>query len=272
MATLMNQGTLYYTQRCREQQSLTSNTTATEVEVSYGLRVFHGVTPDTFTVGDTVSYTVVLENTETGTLFTPNVTVGVTGGTLSLVADSVRGYLLTPSGIGAVVVEVTSTDPLSFFVDTAIPAGGFLFIDYDAVVTAAVGEEIVSLAVGAANGGSPTGPILTDRDTAVTRRVAVTLQKTAPETASVGESIAYRFTVTNEDTTPITLDRLTDDLPEGFAFTGVTLTVGGVNVPLVAGVDYTVSTDGTFVLLPSETVSLPGGMTAVLTLTGVVTA
>ena len=70
----------------------------------------------------------------------------------------------------------------------------------------------------------------------------------------------------------MSLDGLTDQLPEGFSFTGAALTVGGVVVPLTAGVDYTVTPDGLFTLTPSTPISIPGGATAILTLTGVVTA
>lgn len=271
MAILQNQGTLLYTPTGGTQQSLNSNITQTEVSVTYGIAVFHGVTPDTFLVGDTVSYTVVLQNTESGSLYTPNVTVNVTGGTLDYVAGSVTAYLLTGSAVTAVPVTVTATDPLTLLVDAVIPAGGLVYIDYQAVVTAATADEIVSTAIGGANAGSPTGAIVSDSDTATITRATLAIVKTAPETASVGDTINYQFTITNSAAEAISFDCLTDQLPEGFTFTGATLTVGGVSVPLVAGVDYTV-TDGLFLLDPATPVSVPGGTAAILTLTGVVTA
>ena len=272
MATLINQGTLYFTPCDGVQQSLTTNITETEVEVTYGLSVFHGVTPDTFAVGDTLSYTVVLQNTGSGTLYTPNVGITVTGGTLALVPDSVTAFLLTADDVTAVPVTVTAGAPFGFVIDTAIPAGALVYLNYEATVTAAMGDLLVSTATGGANAGSPTGPILTDSDTAIARRQTLTITKDAPDSAAVGDTIAYRFVITNSGEESVTLDSLTDQLPEGFSFTGAALVVGGVIVPLVAGVDYTVTADGLFTLNPAARITLPAGTSAQLTLTGVVTA
>ncbi len=272
MATLINQGTLFFTPADGVQQSLTTNTTATEVEVTYGLAVFHAVTPDTFAVGDTLAYTVVLQNTAGGTLYGPNVGIGVTGGTLALVPDSVTAYLLTAEGVTAVPISVTEGAPFGFVIDTAIPAGAIVYLGYEATVTAATGDVLVSTATGGANAGSPTGPVLTDSDTAVAVRRTLQITKEAPEEASVGDTIAYRFLITNSGEEAVTVDGLTDQLPDGFSFTGAALVVGGVVVPLTAGVDYTVTPEGLFALNPATPISLPAGTAAQLTLTGVVTA
>ena len=272
MATLINQGTLFFTPSDGVQQSLTTNITETEVEVTYGFSVYHGVTPDSFAVGDTLSYTVVLQNTGSGTLYTPNVGITVTGGSLVLVPGSVTAYLLTADDVTAVPVTVTGGAPFGFVIDAAIPAGALVYLDYEATVTAAMGELLVSTATGGANAGSPTGPILTDSDTAIARRQTLQITKSAPEEAAVGDTIAYRFVITNSGEESVTLDRLTDQLPEGFSFTGAALVVGGVVVPLVAGVDYTVTAEGLFTLNPVARITLPAGTSAQLTLTGVVTA
>lgn len=272
MAILQNQGTLFYTLVTGEQQSLTTNITETAVEVNYGLAVYHGVTPDTFAVGDALSYTVVLQNTGSGTLYTPNVGITVTGGTVTLVPGSVTAYLLTADDVAAVPVIVTGGAPFGFVLDTAIPASALVYLNYEVTVAGAVADVLVSTATGGANAGSPAGPILTDSDTAIARRQTLSVVKSAPEEASVGDTIAYCFVITNSGEESLTIDGLTDQLPEGFSFTGVALVVGGVIVPLVAGVDYTVTPDGLFTLTPSAPISLPAGTTAQLTITGVVTA
>ena len=272
MATLINRGTLLFTPGDGVQQSLTTNVTQTEVEVTYGLSVFHGVTPATFAVGDTLSYTAVLQNTGSGTLYTPNVGITVTGGTLTLVPDSVTAYLLTAEGVTALPVTATEGAPFGFLIDAAIPGGALVYLDYQATVTAATADLLVSTATGGANAGSPTGPILTDSDTAIAVRQTLEITKSAPEVASVGDTIAYRFLITNSGEESVTLDTLTDRLPAGFSFTGVALVVGGVIVPLAAGVDYTVSDEGLFILAPTARITLPAGASAELTVTGVVTA
>ena len=93
MATLLNQGTLKYTPCCGEQTTVSTNVTATDVVVTYGIDVLHSVTPDTFSVGGVLSYTVLIRNTGTGTLYAPTVTVSEVGGTLSLIPGSVAAFL-----------------------------------------------------------------------------------------------------------------------------------------------------------------------------------
>ena len=272
MPTLINQGTLLFTPQTGFQQSLNSNITATEVSVSYGLEVSHAATPTTFVVGDTIFYTVLLQNTGTGTLYNPFVVVDFEGGELSLVAGSATAFLFANGEVSAVPVTATQSSPITFTLDTAIPAGGFIYLVYRAVVESATENEIVSTARGGANEGSETGPTVSDSDSAVITRTQLTIVKNAPETASVGDTIAYQFVITNNSGAPITLDGLTDQLPSGFTFTVATLTVDGTAVPLVAGTDYTVTAEGLFTLDPVALITLPAGATAMLTLNGVVTA
>jgi len=272
MATLINQGTLRFTPTYGTQQSLVSNTTVTEVSISYALELTHAASPTTFSVGDTIVYTVLMRNTGTGTLYNPFVNIDVTGGELSLVPESAVAFLYANGSADAVPVTATQASPITLVLDTVIPAGGFVYLTYSAVVTSAEGAEIVSVATGGANEGSPTGPTISDSDSAIITRVLLSVVKNAPDTAEVGDSISYQFVIENTSGAPVTLDSLTDELPEGFSFTTATLSVNGVEFPLVAGTDYSISAEGVFVLDPAAPVTLPAGGVAVLTLNGVVTA
>ena len=68
MATLFNQGTLRFTSQGGTQTSISSNITSTEFDITYGLSVAHGASPESYAIGDTIRYAVVLENTGSGTL------------------------------------------------------------------------------------------------------------------------------------------------------------------------------------------------------------
>ncbi len=272
MAFITNQGTLLFTPECGTQGSLVSNITTTEVIVTYGLTVAHGATPTTFTVGDTISYTVLFENTGTGLLYNPFVTVNVAGGELDYVEGSATAFLYANGEVTPVTLTLANTDPLTFTTDVVMPAGSVLYVNYQSTVESATENEIVSTATGAANEGSDLGPTISDSDTAIITRTLLSIVKTAPETAGVGDTINYQFTITNTSSGMIVLDALRDQLPAAFAFSGVTLTVGGTAVPLTEGVDYTVSDTGLFVLDPAAIIRLPAGAVAVVTLMGVVTA
>ena len=272
MATLINQGTLLFTPECGRQGSISSNITVTEVEITYGFEVLHAASPEAFLVGDVISYTVLLRNTGSGTLYNPSVTVVFPDGDLSYVAGSATAFLYANGEVTAVPLTVTQNSPVTFTLDTAIPAGGFVYIVYQATVEDTLAQSITSVATGSVNAGSPEGEVLTDSDSATITRSLLSIVKSAPENAAVGDTISYVFEIRNNSAVRISFDTLTDRLPENFSFTGVTLTVNGVSVPLVEGVDYTLSSSGLFVLNPQSTVFLPVGGGATLTITGVVTA
>ena len=269
MATLFNQGTLYYTPQGGMQVSAVSNTTGTDVAVTYGMELYHTASPETFGVSDTILYTVALQNTGTGTLVNAVVESDLGGGALDYVEGSAAAFLYNGASISPFPVMV-STGSVIFTFPDPIPAGAIVFLVYNATVNATAADTVVSLATATAREGSPGGAILTDSASATITRVPLTIVKSAPASAGVGETISFVFTVTNNTAAPIVLDALTDQLPAQFSFTGLALTVDGVAIPLVA-TDYQL-VDGLLTVDPAAQITLPAGAVAVYTVTGVVTA
>ena len=269
MATLFNQGTLLYTPAGGEQSSVVSNTTGTDVEVTYGLEVYHTASPDTFGIGDSILYTVALQNTGTGTLLNAVAESDLGGGALDYVGGSAAAFLYNGSALSDFPVNVSEGSVIFTFPEP-IPAGALVFLVYNATVNATAGNTVTSVVTATARAGSPDGVILTDSASATIRRLPLTIVKSAPTDASVGETISFRFTVTNQTDAPIVLDRLTDQLPAQFAFTSLSLEVDGASVPLVA-TDYQLI-DGLLTVDPAATITLPAMAQAVYTVTGVVTA
>jgi len=272
MAILTNQGTLLYTPAGGTQSSVSSNITTTELTVSYGLEVSHAAAPVTFVTGNEILYTVLLRNIGTGSLYSPTVSVDAGEGNLDYVEGSAAAFLYAGGEVTPVAVTVTENSPLTFTLDAVLPAGGFIYLVYRSTVVSSTAESILSTATGTAREGSESGDIITDSDTATITRTLLTIVKEGPETASVGDTVSYTFTITNSSAAPISIDRISDQLPQQFSFTGVTLVIDGVNVPLEEGEDYTVSANGLFVLTPSFTAFIPAGDTAILNITGVITA
>lgn len=272
MATLQNQGTLRFTPEGGTQSTAVSNITSTVFDVSYGLRVTHGVAPAFFGNGEALRYGVVMENTGSGTLSAPEIRVDLAGGALSFVTDSAEAFLYTLTDLVAMPFAVSEEGTgLVFTFAQEIPAGASIILVYDATANAfATGDSIVSTATGTANEGD-TATVISDSDTATATRRPLSIVKSAPATAVVGESIQYTFTITNSLSTPILLDDLSDQLPDGFRFTGISLIVAGTEVPLVA-TDYTLTPEGLLTLDPAATVILPPGEQAIVTVTGVVSA
>ena len=269
MATLQNQGTLLFTPQGGVQSTVVSNTTSTELQITYGLEVIHAAYPMGYTDGDEITYMVIMRNTGSGALILPTVTVDLAGGALDYVEGSATAFLYVgdtatpyPFGVTQGSVIFSFTDPL--------PAGGTVLLTYRATVNAAAGDSITSTATATAAEGVATGPVITDSDSVTITRTPVTIVKTAPATATVGDTISYTFSVTNNTSAPIALNTLTDRLPAQFSLTAVTLTQGGTTTTLVEGTDYTL-VDGLLTVAPTA-LSLAAGETVILTVTGVVTA
>lgn len=282
MATIFNQGTLTFTPAGGEPTSIVSNTTGTELDISYGLEVSHGASPESYVEGDTIHYTVVFRNTGSGTLVNPVVTVDLADGALDYVEGSAVAFLYNGGDVVEYPFAVTQNGGVTFTFAEPLPAGSAAFLVYDAFVDqenmAVAGNDrcrscdIVSTATVTANEGTDDGPEISDSDTATITCTPITIVKSAPESASVGDTIQFMFTITNNTGASIGLDRLTDQLPEQFSLTAVTLTADGSTVTLTEGNEYTVSDDGLLTIVPTGTFVLSAGETVIVTLIGVVTA
>lgn len=276
MATIFNQGTLTFTPEGGTQTTVSSNITGTELTVTYALNVSHAASSQTYTEGDTVRYTVAMSNEGTGTLTDPTVTVDLAGGALQYLPGSAVALLYNGDTLVQVPFTVTAGS-LIFDLDTVLPAGSTLYITYDVTVdqSALPAEQVsctlVSTAVGTANEGSATGPVITDSDTATITCVPVSIVKSAPENVDVGDTATFTFTLSNNTASPVEINSLVDQLPAQFDLTAVTLTQGGVTTPLVAGTDYTLS-GTTLTVSPAATLALGGGEDAIVVITGVITA
>ena len=283
MATLFNQGTLLYTPEGGEQRSIVSNTTGTEVTVDYGLEVEHAASPDTYAPGDSIVYSVIVRNTGSGTLFDLAVRAALADGALDYVEGSAVAFLSAPGGTTPYPVVATADgEGVIFTFSEPLPGGATVFLLYRAIAsgqsTATARrrpcphecESIVSTVTVTAHEGSPEGEVISESASTTIRCVPLTIVKSAPADAEVGETIAFRFTVTNQTDAPIVLDRLTDQLPAQFSFTALTLEVNGVNVPLL-GTDYQI-VGGLLTVDPAAIITLPAGGQAIYTVTGVVTA
>lgn len=276
MATIFNQGTLTFTPEGGTQTTVSSNITGTELTVTYALNVSHAASPETYTEGDTIRYTVAMSNEGTGTLTDPTVTVDLAGGALQYVPGSAVALLYNGTTLTSVPFTVVAGS-LIFDLNTTLPAGSTLYLTYDVTVdqSALPAEQVsctlISVATGAANEGSTTGPVITDSDTATITCVPVSIVKSAPDNVNVGDTATFSFTLSNNTASPVGIDSLVDQLPAQFSLTAVTLTQGGITTPLVEGTDYTVS--GTVLTVaPAATLSLGGGENALITITGVITA
>lgn len=274
MATLLNSGTVVFTPAGGAQTSLVSNTTATDLAITYALSVSHAAAPTAFVTGDTVLYTVVVRSTGTGNYEDPTVTVDMAGGALSYVPGSAGAFLDTGDTVTPldVTASPTETGQKFSFGTATLPAGGVIYLNYNAVVTDDAAQTLTSTATASAVQGSAVGTVDSATDAVTITRTPLTIVKSAPAAVSIGETLAYVFTLTNTGSAAVTVNALTDELPANFSFASATLSVAETPVPLTEGTDYTVTEAGLFTLGPVAGITLPAGAAAVVTVTGTVVA
>lgn len=271
MSIILNHGTLLFTPAGGQQTTVNSNEAATELNVSYALAVSYGASPDTFVPGDVILYTAVIQNTGTGTLQNPVITADMGGGALACIDDSVAAFLACDGGISQVPVAVGSGCPTTFSLTCNLPAGGVIVLTHNATVVATDESSITASIEVSAGEPQVEKSCTATAETTITRSV-LSLVKTAPGCAEIGENVAYTFTMTNYGAEAVSLDQLTDQLPANFDCSGVCLTVGGSEETLTENTDYTISSANLFTLNPARTISIPESGCAVLTINGSFTA
>ena len=271
MSIIINHGTLLFTPAGGQQTSVSSNEAATELNVSYELAVSYGASPDTFVPGDVILYTAVIQNTGTGTLQNPVITADMGGGALVCIDDSVAAFLVSDGSISPVPVAVGSGCPTTFSLTCDLPAGGVIVLTHNATVVATDESSITASIEVSAGEPQVEKSCTATAETTITRSV-LSLVKSAPGCAEIGESVAYTFTMTNYGAEAVTLDQLTDQLPANFVCGSIGLTIDGAVQTLTPDTDYTVSAANLFTLNPAGTLSIPAGACAVLTINGSFTA
>ena len=135
-------------------------------------------------------------------LFQPSVTIDKTGDTLSKVGDTVN-YTITVNNTSSadspnLVCDVNDTLLGLLADDVAIAAGGNHVINTSRAVAGGDPDPLTNTATVTC---SPVGfpNVLTDSDSLTTElfQPGVTVDKTGPTTAGVGDTVTYSFTITN---------------------------------------------------------------------------
>jgi virginiamycin B lyase len=209
-----------------------------------------GTAPKAVTLGSNLTYSLTVTN---------NGTAGATGVTI---ADTL------PSGITFVSASggITPVNGVLTFAIGSLAAGADTSVSI--VVTP---TEAGTLTDGATASFSQTDPTLSDNSVALTTTVSaaaapdLALVGTAPKAVTLGTSVTYSLTVTNNGTAGATGVALTDTLPSGVSFVSATGGITPVNGVLTfaignlaAGADTSVS----IIVTPTAAGTLTDGATA----------
>ena len=281
MATFTNRATLSYNGRTVDSNTVTGTFLQT-------LTVTKTPLTGTYTVGETVTYTVSLVNAGatplTGLTLTDDLGAFDYLGTpvypLTLVPDAILYYV---DGVLQPTPTVASTQPL-VLQGISVPAGGDAVIVYQAVVSDAapleIGGEITNTAT--VSGGGLIDPLGDDATVTVENAPFLTINKAlSPVTVPENGTLTYTFTIQNygntaavatddvivSDTFDPVLDILSVTLNgvaltegAGYTYNPVTgefaTTAGTITVPAAT---FTRAPDGTVLVTPGEAVLIVVG-------------
>ena len=239
MATFTNRATLSYNGRTVDSNTVTGTFLQT-------LTVVKNPLTDTYTAGETVTYTVSLVNAGatplTGLTLTDDLGAFDYLGTpvypLTLVPDAILYYV---DGVLQPTPTVASTQPL-VLQGISVPAGGDVVIVYQAVVSDAapleIGGEITNTAT--VSGGGLIDPLSDDATVTVENAPFLTINKAlSPVTVPENGTLTYTFTIQNYGNTAAVA---TDDVIVSDTFDPVldilSVTLNGVALTEGAGYTY----------------------------------
>lgn len=268
MAIITNFGTMNYNSG-GTQATLNSNIVTTTLNVDYSSEMLKSAFPTEFSISDRIKYQVFFKNTSTGTFINPVVTDNL--GTTSTVpaitpqsyeAGSVSAFLYNENGTAVTPLAVTEnigTDSVSFNITGNIPAGYTMILNYETLINGNLGADVTSITntatLTAETNTQATAAVYTDSASAtITRRTISIVKSASAGTVNPGDPLTYTFTLSNIGTDEVTINNITDQLPENFR-TGNTITavIGTTPVTYTNGTDYTVSESNLLVIQPAAT-------------------
>lgn len=264
-----NSASAIYTFDGSQSNLANSNVLPINYETSNGLVITKTPSASTFSVGDIITYSVVITNNSSYYLTGVKIIDNLGGGNLAYVLSSAS---LTFNG-QTYKVSPISTNPLTFTLQQ-LAIGQTMTLTYKAQVIFNL-PSTVSLISNTIQGigYSSNGTITSYANSTIQKKNSVEFSLT--KTASVTEvrpnqTFNYYLTLTNNTENLATVTSVTDQLPSNFRLIGVRLKIGSQSeIPLDSS-DYTLSITN-ILQIPSSTgpvVTVPAGSTTIATITG----
>ncbi|WP_138753148.1 DUF11 domain-containing protein [Paenibacillus sinopodophylli] len=221
---ITNQSTVSFTSGAFSASSSSNTTTTPVTQPQISLLLSANTT--NATLGDTVTYTVLVSNT------------GNLEAILTLTDLLPPGTTFSPNSVVVGGVPQPGQSPVSGISVGSVPPGASIPVTYSTVITTLPSPQfLVNQATAAYTYSPPDGRLLNGSAVSNTLsipvsapNVAVTKSTTAVDLA-VGEFITYSVAVNNSGIETINNVVLTDPLPDGTAFVSGSVTVNGTPVP-----------------------------------------
>ena len=261
MAETTNQAIANYSfSGSTEINSSTSNVSYVTLNDEGSIRISKTSDSTTFVPGSTVTFYVTITNT--GSLFFSGVrlTDDLTGtGYLTYIPGSAKLYI-NGQWLSA---QVVSTNPLVCTLSQLSPSASYVLM-YSCNVSSQIPASVTSLTNRATGIGYTFNSTVTNSDSLTLTRASATdlvVTKTASSSSvNMGESFNYIIELVNQNNLQANISSLTDQLPENFTLSRITIQIGNGSVVVLRTGDYTLST--------TNLLTLPAGTGPVITVPG----
>ena len=270
-STINNEAsTTYQFTDSAEVRTATSNERSIVLEDSQGLLITKRSAPQEFVSGDIITYSVDISNNSSSYLTGVRIIDNLGNGNLSYVTGSAR---LTTSTLTYSVTPV-STNPLTFTLQQ-LNVGSSMTLTYECQVNFDVPVTVSSITNSVQGiGYTSSGTITGFSNSTISRGSGVsdfTISKTATETEVLPHQMFdYYLTLTNGGGSNATVVNITDQLPDNFVLTGVSLRVGSGTTRTLSAEDYSLNGTGLLVIpsLTGPIITVPANGSTVVTISG----
>ncbi len=269
MTTKTNDATATYVfDGSSDVELINSNINSINLQDVQGLTLSKTASPNTFVAGDIINYTITITNSTSSYLNGVRIIDNLGAGNLAYIVGS--GRLTVGSNTYAVTPVATS--PLTFTLQQ-LPVGASMTLNFRCQVIFNLPSSVQSITNSVQGiGYTSTGTVLGFANTTIQKKTNVNFvftKTSSTTTAFKNQPISYFLTLTNNGSSSATVPNITDDLPDGFVVTSVTLKIGSGATTTLNASDYNIS--GSVISIPSTsgpTIIVPAGGSTIVTING----
>lgn len=270
MATIMNSATATYTLPSDTTgRTIVSNDLAITYNTSNGITLTKTATPETFSAGSIITYTIKITNTSSTYFTGVRIIDNLANGNLAYVLSSAS---LTTSTQTYSVTPI-ATSPLTFTLQQ-LGVGATMTLTYRAQVLFNLSSSITELnntveGIGYTSSGTVSG----FANATITRNSTTTIEisKSATKTSVVpNQNFTYNITISNGENETATITNITDELPTAFTLTGVQINIGTGATRTLDSSDYTLSASNELVVssVNGSDITVPANGSTILSING----
>ncbi len=267
--TINNSASTVYSVNGGGTETATSNVLPINFQSSTGLVISKTANPTVFSAGDIITYTVTITNTSASYLNGVRIIDNLGNGNIAYVLSSAS---LTTSS-QTYPVNPVSTNPLTFTLQQ-LGVGETMTLTYKGQVFFNLPSTVSMITntvqgIGYTASGTITGfanstiEKKTESDFSITKTSDVT-------DATSNQSFNYYITLANNTSSPISINSISDILPNNYNLISASVKVGSASPVTLTSSDYTLSSSNELNVtrVGGTSISVPANSTTVLTLTG----